>query len=138
MSCLVNSLSGSSLYKGLPVSTETAQKTFCVLGDDWWKQVFDGKYHTHGKMVFDEGLHGKEKEPGFYASALKAFHFAKDNIGAELTVNLYCQLHEIACSHFQGRANNTEMNASEAGSFRNESHPGTKCRFAVKDAIYRK
>ena len=136
MASLVNSLSGCSDYQGLPVSTETAQKTFCALGEDWWKQVFDGKYHGYGKMVFDEGLHDdSQKEPGFYDSALRALHIAKDNIGAEFTVSLYCQLHKVACAHFQGKANNTEMLSSEAGSFRNRTDPDVICSFFAKSAV---
>lgn len=131
---LVSSLCEVCTYQGLPVSKETAEKTFCALRGDWWKQVFDGKYHVHGKMVFDEGLHGREKEPGFYESALKAFHFAKENMGTKFTVDFYCQLHQTACSHFQGKLNNTEMHSSKAGIFRDKSSFGVRAGFPMRNA----
>lgn len=101
-----------------PVSKIEAKGVFQGLGENWWKQIFDGKYHQFGAKVFDEGLHGKEKEPGFYESALNAFNFAGEHLGEPLTVDFYCNLHKIACAHFQGKANETLMEAKDAGVFR--------------------
>ena len=123
MTCLPGLCENSSKYHSVfnseyPVSKGLAEKKFSALGENWWKQIYDGKYHSLGKMVFDEGLHKRDKEPGFYESALKAFNYAKENLGKKVSVEFYQSLHKIACGHFQGKKNNTGMNSSEAGVFR--------------------
>ncbi len=103
---------------GFPVTKESAEKVYCALGKNWWKQLFDGKHHHLGPEVFDKGLHGNEAEPGFYESAFKAFEFAKCHLTEKLSLKFYLDLHKEACGHFKGKENNTQINASEAGRFR--------------------
>lgn len=105
--------------KGKP-SKEQAQRTFWGLGDRFWMQMIDGKYHQYGPMVFDEALHKGSKEPGFFASLKKGCEFAAEHLGEKLTVVFYKQLHKELCSHFKGEENNTQMTADKAGSFREE------------------
>lgn len=124
--------------RGYPVSKELSDNKFSALGDNWWKQIYDGKYHSFGKMVFDEGLHKKKeqfREPGFYESAWKAFQYAKENLSKKVTVEVYHHLHKLACSHFKGEANNTGMLSSQAGIFRNPSEDSPQTMFSVADIV---
>ncbi len=117
---------------GFPVTKDTAERVFCGLKNNWWKQLYDGKFHAFGPKVFDEGLHGSQTEPGFYESAHKAFNFAKLHLKEKLSVEFYCNLHKEACSHFKGSKNNTNMEAWEAGHFRDNSF---SCRFKIGDML---
>lgn len=96
-----------------------ALKTFWGLGDRWWEQFIDGKFHCHRSMVFDRGLHRSLKESGYLQSLLIGAQFAADHLGEPLTLDFYKGLHRNLCQHFQGKSNNTLMNAEEAGEFRN-------------------
>ena len=63
----VGQLNQVGSIRGYPVSKQTAEKIYCGLGEEnWWKQLYDGRYHYLGPQVFDKGLHLYEKEPGFY------------------------------------------------------------------------
>ncbi|CAM2961465.1 Fic family protein [Legionella worsleiensis] len=80
-------------------------RMFWKLGTDWWKQIYDGKYHSLGPDVFDRGLHKNRKnhacaEPGYYASVKKAAEFASMELGKPLTKEMYVQIHTLACEHF--------------------------------------
>ncbi len=127
---------------GYPVSKQTAENIFCGLGEEnWWKQLYDGKYHHLGSKVFDKGLHGFQTEPGFYSSALKAFQYAKAHLKEEPNLEFYKELHKIACSHFDGEKTRTGMKASETGQFRNDKDARIRCRFKfidLLDAVERK
>lgn len=68
--------------------------------DHWWKQVYDGKYHSYGPDVFDEGLHEKNVEPGYFASIKKATEYVGEHLGEPLILAHYKKIHELACSHF--------------------------------------
>jgi prophage maintenance system killer protein len=72
----------------------------CGVDRNWWKSIIDGKVHHHGPLVFDEGLHGGDREPGFYDSIQQAFEFAVARPKGRLTVPFYLHLHRLACSHF--------------------------------------
>ena len=102
-----------------PNEIERTQKqdVFDGLQKRWWMQVYDGKYHKHGHKVFDEGLHGKAVEPGFYTSARNAHEFASQHLEHPVDVPFYRELHRTACAHFEGRKNCTEMTANETGVF---------------------
>lgn len=81
------------------------RSTFWRLGDNWWKQIYDGKYHSFGADVFDLGLHGSGRtrgiaEPGYYASVKKAAEFASMELGKQLTKEMYLRIHSLACEHF--------------------------------------
>lgn len=95
----------------------SSKLVFSGIGDDWWRQIFDGKYHKYGSKVFDEALHGGVKEPGFYQSAHNAFNFTKEHCGEPLTLDFYCKLHQIACAHFKEAGTNTKMSSKDAGKF---------------------
>ena len=80
---------------------EEAKKVFWSLGEEeWWRQIFDGKYHQYGHMVFDKGLHGGPKEPGFYASAKAACEYVSEHFGEEEGVALYKKIHSLADGGF--------------------------------------
>ena len=131
-----------SRIPGYPVSKEAAERIYCGLGEkNWWKQLYDGRFHHLGPEVFDQGLHGYEKEPGFYKSALKAFHYAKSHLKERLTVRFYKKLHQIACSHFDGQRTRTQIKASETGQFRNGQSSGVICKMkfsVLLDVVERK
>ncbi len=124
---------------GFPVSKETARQIFCRLGEDWWKQIYDGKYHQFGKLVFDEGLHreqhgrsGAYTEPGYLASAKKAFDFALEHLCEKPSVEFYCKLHQLACSHFKGKENGTEIQSEDTGIFRSRISKGVYSGYPIK------
>lgn len=102
-------------------SKEEAKKIFYALGDDFWKQIIDGKYHDFGKMVFDENLHYKTREPGFYASLEKGCEFASAYLTDPLSLDFYKNLHGQLCSHFAGEATSTELTLEEVGRFSNRT-----------------
>lgn len=118
-----------------PISKIAAKEVFFGLGENWWKQIFDGKYHAFGKKVFDEGLHEKAKEPGFYASAQNAFNYAGEHLCEPLTVDFYRNLQKIACNHFQGKENQTGIEAKDAGKFRDMSSTDMFTTFKASDFI---
>jgi hypothetical protein len=64
---------------------EKSQQIFWGLGDNFWKQMIDGKFHQFGPMVFDEGLHKGPKEPGFFASLKEGCTFASEHLTEKLT-----------------------------------------------------
>jgi hypothetical protein len=120
----------SSIFPlGFPVTKESSEQVYSGLGKNWWKQLYDGKYHHFGPEVFDKGLHGHGAEPGFYNSALKAFEFGKRHLNEKLSVEFYRDLHKEACAHFQGKKNTTEMKARDAGRFRSVQESGVRCTF---------
>src|ERR1700722_4170804 len=118
--------------QGYPISKEISEKIYCGLGEtNWWRQLYDGKYHHLGHKVFDEGLHdGHTTEPGYYDSAHRAFEFAKHHLNEKINVEFYRNLHKEACAHFKGEANNTSMNAHDAGRFRSKDSVGVRCKIA--------
>jgi hypothetical protein len=103
------------------VSKEDAQKKFWGLGDRFWMQMIDGKHHKYGPMVYDQALHGRDKEPGFFQSLKNGCQFAADHLSEKLTVQFYKDLHKILCAHFNGKENDTEITAEKTGSFKNTS-----------------
>lgn len=104
----------------LPTKAE-AQKVFWALGDDFWKQIIDGRYQKHGPMVFDQGLHGKDVEPGFFGSLKSGCEFTSEHLGERPTVTFYKELHAKLCAHFKGDATRTNMDAKDAGKFNKHS-----------------
>lgn len=99
-------------------SKEQAEEKFWKLRDKFWMQIIDGKYHQYGSLVFDEGLHKGKKEPGFFNSLKNGCNFASQHLNEKLTIEFYKNLHQRLCAHFKGQENNTEMDASLAGNFR--------------------
>src|SRR5580698_8440763 len=97
---------------GILPTHEEAKTAFWSLGSDWWKQIIDGKYHEYGPMVFDQGLHGEEVEPGYLANIGVASHYITDHFHLPLSVKLYTKLHHLACSHFALAPNNGIICAS--------------------------
>src|SRR5690349_8777594 len=97
------------------VNVDEAKATFWGLGDNYWMQMIDGKYHQFGPEVFDKALHGKVAEPGFLASLKAGFQYASDSIGEPLTTDFYKNLHKTLCAHFKGEETNTEMSSENTG-----------------------
>lgn len=110
---LISSFSESKVAQ--PVHRNLSE-IFWGLKNNWWMQIFDGRFHKYGLMVFDEGLHGKIKEPGFLASIENACRYASRHLGKLPTVQFYKKVHLIACAHFDGEVTNIKGN--EAGRFR--------------------
>ncbi len=81
-------------------SSTVMNNVFWGLNEDWWKQIYDGKYHQFGCEVFDKGLHGNNKEPGFYSSIKRASEYASQQMGNLLTIECYKRIHQLACEHF--------------------------------------
>lgn len=98
---------------------QQAEKKFWGLGDRFWMQIIDGKFHKFGHLVFDKGLHKGVKEPGFSDSLRDGCTFAAAHLGDKLSVNFYKELHKKLCSHFNGQATNTLIIAEKTGEFRN-------------------
>jgi hypothetical protein len=110
-------------------SKEQAQKTFWGLGDQFWMQIIDGKYHYYGPKVFDEGLHNGEVEPGFLESLKNGCEFVSEHLCEKLTVEFYKDLHKKLCAHFKGAENSTEISADKTGYFRDLD---VSSRFSIK------
>lgn len=102
------------------VDLEKAKKTYWGLGDRFWMQIIDGKFHVHGAMVFDEALHKGDKEPGFFASLQEGCRFASEHLGEKPTIHFYKELHKKLCSHFKGEETATLMSAKKTGVFRTD------------------
>lgn len=107
---------------------------FWGLKENWWKQIYDGKYHQFGSEVFDKGLHNRRNsEPGFYSSIKNASEYAAEQIGLPLTIECYKKIHQIACAHFtQVNRNQINVDKENIDNFRN-----TNCgcfRNLVKDS----
>lgn len=113
------------------ITKEQAQQVFWKLGDNFWKQIIDGRYIQFGPRVFDEGLHGNVKEPGFFASLKEGCKFASENLTEKLTVDFYKKLHKILCAHFNKDETNTIISANETGVFRH-SHDSISCSYQIK------
>jgi hypothetical protein len=109
-----------------------ARDVFWGLGEDFWKQIIDGEFHEFGPLVFDEGLHGGDKEPGFFESLKSGCNFASEHLKEKLSIDFYKQLHKKLCAHFKGKETNTEMDAKEIGMFRSDS---TGCKPSIKNAF---
>ncbi len=92
-----------------------------ALKDKWWMQIIDGEYHSFGKYVFDEGLSGCHKEPGYLESCRKAFELIDETLNTPVTLDFYKRLNRTACSHF-GLVEKSQiaMNANQAGLFRKD------------------
>jgi hypothetical protein len=151
----ISGFSSESIF----VTKGQAEAVFCGLGENQWKQIYDAKWHHFGNMVFDTGEHHKitdekliavfirlgktrekiikdsikpYREPGYFNSISKALKYAQDHLCEPLTSKFYCELHELACGHFEGQKNNTQMTAMEAGKFR---HCDTKIKVNIHDIL---
>ncbi len=124
-----------ALPRGFPATKESAEQVYSGLRKNWWKQLYDGKYHHFGSEVFDKGLHSNGAEPGFYDSAFKAFEFAKRHLNEKLSAEFYRNLHKEACAHFRGPQNITEMKARDAGRFRSVLEKGVRCAFPLHQIL---
>ncbi len=99
--------------------TNTLSNKYFELGDAWWKQIIDGCYQHHGKMVFDKGLHGGHIEPGYLKGVETASRFAVEALATHnLTVALYKQIQAIACSHFNRLEDSGTPGKEAIGTFR--------------------
>ncbi|MBA2368188.1 MAG: Fic family protein [Candidatus Protochlamydia sp.] len=97
-----------------------ANNVFWGLKDNWWKQLYDGKYHKFGSAVFDKGLHDGNVEPGFYNSIKNASEYAAEQIGQPLTIECYKKVHQLACAHFPHVSpNQINVDKENINNFRN-------------------
>lgn len=112
-----NEVDHVSIPSNTLVSKEDGQKVFWGLGEQFWKQIMDGKYHQYGPQVFDEGLHQGSVEPGYFASVKRGCEFASENLGQTLSISFYKDLHKTLCAHFKGKENETLIAATETGKF---------------------
>jgi hypothetical protein len=103
------------------LSIHALRKTYWALGARKWKECIDGSCADYGKFVFDQGLHGREVEPGFIGSMERAFVFIGETLGQPMTPEWYLQLHRIACAHFQGKRTGTLIGQEGVGMFRDEA-----------------
>ena len=111
-------------------SKEQAQRTFWGLGNEFWKQIIDGKFHECGPNVFDQGLHYGTVEEGFFRSLKSGCEFASQHLTEKPTVQFYKNLHRKLCAHFKGEKNNTQMQAHRAGIFREST---VYSQFSIKE-----
>ena len=104
------------------LSQDELKKRYWGLGsENKWMECIDGRHHHLGKTVFDEGLHGKNVEPGFIGSMEKTFAFIQDHLQTKISADWYLQLHKQTCAHFDGKKTNTLMGQEGVGVFR-DSH----------------
>ncbi len=88
---------------------EEAQKVFWSRGEEWWKQLIDGKFHQYGRMVFDQGLHERATEPGYLAGIEKASRYFTEHFAEEFSKEMYRNIHHFACAHFRKDEKNEIM-----------------------------
>ncbi|MBS0604617.1 MAG: leucine-rich repeat domain-containing protein [Verrucomicrobia bacterium] len=88
------------------------------LGSKKWMEYIDGVYHLFGQNVFDLGLHGYAKEPGYAKSMNELFQFLGENFDSKLEASFYLEMHKVACSHFRGAATQTLIDQRNVGIFR--------------------
>jgi hypothetical protein len=94
------------IEKGVLPTCEEAKATFWSMGDNWWRQIIDGKHQKHGCMVFDLGLHGGHIEPGYLGGVKNGSHYFLDNFHKGFSINLYKETHHISCAHFSKKEGN--------------------------------
>lgn len=115
---------------------EEAKNVFFGLGEEYWKQMIDGKFHKYGKEVFDKGLHNpNKKEPGFLSSLQSGCQFAADHLTEDLSVDFYKSLHKTLCAHFEGEKNNVLTDNTGIGKFRDNDGVGTYFTLLLFDFI---
>ena len=93
-------------------------KKFWGLGEKWWMQMIDGRFHHLGPMVFDEGRHkdgGGIAEPNYLKGACRASFFASKLLNRLPNLEFYKNLHRIACQYFDGAS--TIVNSDQVGEF---------------------
>ncbi len=100
------------------VSQLTFSHIYNALGDKKWKEFVEGTLHRYGPYVFDQGLHKGNVEPGFAASMESAYEFLEKSFDRELDADFYLDLHQHACSHFDGPATQTLIGRDKVRSFR--------------------
>lgn len=115
-----NQVRESLIENGILPSSKEAKDLFTLLGENWWKQIIDGRHHEHGMWVFDFGLHLGPKEPGYLEGVFNACQFLVDHFDEKLNINLYRDIHHEACKHFKGEANKTLVDASQIDNFRKD------------------
>ncbi|MBU6383389.1 MAG: Fic family protein [Verrucomicrobia bacterium] len=94
------------------------RQNYWGLGSDKWKEGVESGFHCFGSRVFDQGLHGGAIEFGFNRNWCRGVHFLSHQFQKKVDADLYLALHEIACGHFLGAAN--DVVSEQAGVFRNE------------------
>jgi ankyrin repeat protein len=87
---------------GIQPTREIALERFTQLEENWWRQFIDGYYLPFGPMVFDEGRHNQDREPGYLQSFKKGFLEAQQMIDSSPSEKLYQRYHSILCDHFTG------------------------------------
>lgn len=113
------SIKEALIEAGILPTPEQAKQTFWSLGEYWWMQIIDGMYHSHGKMVFDEGLHLGNIERGYLKGIEEGCRYFVDHLDGPLTLDLYRDTHHKACAHFRrGNNNGVCCDASEIDCFR--------------------
>jgi hypothetical protein len=106
-------------YLGLGRDSISVKSIFYGLGFNWWKSIIDGQCHRWGEMVFDEGLHGGHKEPGYLKGITEASEYAVKVLSKEdLSIPIYQYIHKLACSHFSGTKESGTSIPESAGAFR--------------------
>lgn len=102
------------------LSRESLQKVYWGLGkENKWKECIDGEDHQWGREVYDKGLHGGTKEPGYIASMEKACDLSSRFLGTKIDADWFLMLHKHTAGHFKGAANGTLMGQEKVGVFRN-------------------
>lgn len=98
-------------------------KSYNALRDYKWLECIDECHRRFGETVYDEGLHGKQIEPGYMNSMRNVFSFLDLRLHWDLTPDLYLKIHAIACAHFKnpGSSSFTHCSADQVGQFR-DSH----------------
>lgn len=97
-----------------------------------WKYFIDGRFHSLGSQVFDEGKHhNKGPEPGYLKSVFHAFEYI---LTKPLTVNNYQTTHQLACAHFNKEMPDFIIDSSKGGVFRQEN--SMACSFFPSEIFY--
>ncbi|GEM_PF-2849355 len=107
----------------LPSSIEAREAYYGLGKEESWRQIIDGKFHEFGPNVFDDGLHGRVKEPGYRRGIEEAGEQICKMFDHPL-MDVYLAAHKTSCSHFKGEANATRCDATQIMNMRDESFSG--------------
>jgi hypothetical protein len=94
------------------------RREYNKLGHLKWLEAVDGIHSIYGALVYDEGLHGGMKEPGFMLGVANCFKKITNHLGEEITADYFLSLHKVLCAHMKGQSGVTHMNSERIGAFR--------------------
>src|SRR5579862_1463895 len=124
------------IEKGVLPTPEQAKEVFWSLGDDWWKQIIDGRLHQFGPLACDNDRPGRAGEVGYLKGIKEGSLYFTNCFDQELSLQLYKDTHRKTCSHFKidlDSDNRVCCDAHEIDLFRKGR---SKCSLNILDPLF--